>query len=167
MKKITFLAAACALSFSTFAGNGSNEHGEKYCAKLKNGKLLVMHEGTEVTSDITLNNGTKISKDGTVWKKDGAKMVLKEGECVDIEGEVMDKSIMNDKPSNDKMNDNSNKSKMNDKSSNDKMNKNSTNKMNGNSQNGTYNNSGEKKTNNSNTNGNSNDNTIDHSNDKY
>lgn len=97
MKTLTFLIAACTLTYSAVAGNPTNDHSDKYCAKTKNGKLTIMHEGKELTSETTLSNGTRVSMDGTVTKADGSTMMLKEGECLDLEGKVMDKSTK-DKP---------------------------------------------------------------------
>jgi hypothetical protein len=59
---------------------------EKYCAKLRDGKLVIMHEGSILTGDVTLKNGTQIKADGSIVKQDGGTIVLKEGECVDQNG---------------------------------------------------------------------------------
>jgi hypothetical protein len=89
MKKLTFLIATL-ISIYTFAGDGSNtEHGSKYCAKMKDGKLVVMHNDKTLTSDATLDNGTTIKTDGTILKKDGSTVMLKAGECANMEGKVM------------------------------------------------------------------------------
>ncbi len=57
-----------------------------YCAKLRDGKLVIMHEGAVVTGDVTLENGTQIKTDGSVVKPDGETVVLKDGECIDKKG---------------------------------------------------------------------------------
>jgi hypothetical protein len=59
---------------------------ERYCAKLRDGKLVVMHEGSVLTGDVTLKNGTQIKIDGSIVKQDGGTIVLKDGECVDKNG---------------------------------------------------------------------------------
>jgi|GEM_PF-1446747 len=61
---------------------------DKYCAKLRDGRLIVLHQGQEVTAEVTLENGTVIKPDGTVIKKDGTRVVLRDGECVSVEGEI-------------------------------------------------------------------------------
>jgi hypothetical protein len=108
MKK-TILSIAAALFFlGAVAGTGGPKgNGDKYCAKMKDGKMQVMHDGNTITSDVTLSNGTKIMMDGTVMKSDGTKMKLKEGECVDKNGmsSMDDKKGMNkDKDMNNKDN---------------------------------------------------------------
>jgi len=93
MKTIGFLWVTCLISFSVISGNGgsaADEHGNKYCAKMKNGKWMMMHEDEEMRADVTLNNGTMIKADGTVIKKDGTRMMLKEGQCVDRDGNMVD-----------------------------------------------------------------------------
>lgn len=64
---------------------------DKYCAKLKDGKVMVVHEGSPIAADITLTNGTTIKSDGTVINKDGTSFTLKEGECVDKNGAMPSK----------------------------------------------------------------------------
>ncbi len=45
-----------------------------------------MHEGSPLTTEVTLSNGTKIEVDGTIIKSDGNKEMLEEGECIDKDG---------------------------------------------------------------------------------
>ena len=92
MKTLFLLITTTLFSISAMAGNGpvsSNKHPNKYCAKLKDGKLMVMHEGKAIVAEVTLANGTKIQSDGTIVKKDGSVVILKEGECIDHEGKIM------------------------------------------------------------------------------
>lgn len=60
--------------------------GGDYCAKPQEGKMVVMHDGTAMDADITLNNGTQIKTDGTVIMKDGSQMMLEENECINKDG---------------------------------------------------------------------------------
>src|SRR3954471_2410505 len=97
MKKLIFLTTACIFAFNTSL-KSLDDTGKKYCAKKKDGKITVMHEGSALKSDATLDNGTMVKTDGTVIKKDGSKVMLKEGECVNMEGKiVMEKSKNMDK----------------------------------------------------------------------
>ena len=93
MKTILFLIAASLFSINAIAGHDTNlskAHPNKYCAKMKDGKFTIMHEGNAIMSDVTLTNGTIIKMDGTIIKKDGTKTILKQGECIDNEGKIME-----------------------------------------------------------------------------
>ncbi|MES1249083.1 MAG: DUF6799 domain-containing protein, partial [Chitinophaga rupis] len=48
---------------------------------------------TEVTDDVTLDSGTVVSKDGTVKTKDGKTVMLKEGDCVWMDGKITHKDM--------------------------------------------------------------------------
>jgi len=93
MKKIILLLAVMLISIGVIAWMDepwNKDLNNKYCAKMKDGLLRVMHDGEEITVDVTLANGTQIKPDGTVVKKDGTRYLLKEGECVDLEGRIED-----------------------------------------------------------------------------
>jgi hypothetical protein len=64
----------------------------KYCAMLKDGKMMLMKENETVTSDITLKDGSIMTKDGTVMRKNGTKVMLQNGECIDEQGQVLSKN---------------------------------------------------------------------------
>jgi hypothetical protein len=110
MKTLILIATAGLLAFNLQAGEGKvhtdasakTVHGDKYCAKMKDGKLTVMHEGNVLAADASLSNGGTVRTDGTIVKKDGSTVTLKEGECVDKDGKIMketkkEKSKMPDK----------------------------------------------------------------------
>jgi hypothetical protein len=90
MKKIAMLIAASILSFNIIAGNDNPERGDKYCAKMKAGKIVMMHSGIELTKSVTLTNGTTIKPDGTIMKKDGTTWMLKNEECVNTDGKAIE-----------------------------------------------------------------------------
>src|SRR5437016_5965600 len=50
-----------------------------YCAALLDGKMVMRFDGKVLTADVTLPNGTKITTDGTI-------ITLRNGECVDKNG---------------------------------------------------------------------------------
>src|SRR6185295_7409417 len=93
IKKIIALIACFIFAFNVMAQDTGSmkqkEHSEKYCAKVKDGNLMVMQNKAELTIDVTLENGTIVKTDGTVIKKDGSKMVLKDGECLDHNGNLL------------------------------------------------------------------------------
>ena len=69
-----------------------------------NGKMshCIKTAGDPMTKDVTLKNGTKVSTTGEVTMKDGKKMMLKEGQCVDMEGKVSQFSEHDKMPMGDK-----------------------------------------------------------------
>ena len=98
MKKLIGIIGACAFSIAVMAGGGEKGKAANYCAEMKNGKLIIKHDGAEVKADVRLSNGTWVKTDGTVIAKDGTRTVLKSGQCVDLDGKVMDtnKDMPND-----------------------------------------------------------------------
>ena len=63
----------------------------KYCAMLKDGKMMLLKENEAVVSDITLKDGSIMTKDGTVMRKNGTKILLQNGDCIDEQGKVLSK----------------------------------------------------------------------------
>ena len=55
------------------------------------GKLIVMKEGkaSTLTEDMTLANGTMIRRDGSIKMKDGTTSMLKNGDHMDMDGNIM------------------------------------------------------------------------------
>jgi hypothetical protein len=95
MKRFIMVVTALTLATASVAGHDDGKkrkkkNPDKYCAQLKDGVIKVMHDGQELTADITLENGTQIRTDGTVVKKDGSVSVLKEGQCMDVNGQADD-----------------------------------------------------------------------------
>lgn len=62
----------------------------KYCAKWMDGLVTVSQDGKLIAQTLTLNNGTQISTTGTITKKDGSIFALKEGDCMNKEGELIE-----------------------------------------------------------------------------
>lgn len=58
-----------------------------------NGKMMKMKNGqsTILDQEMTMSNGTKIASDGTYITKDGTKMTLKEGQRMDMAGNMIPK----------------------------------------------------------------------------
>ena len=60
-----------------------------YCATVIDGKMILMDQNQKpVLSEVTLKNGTKITTDAIVIHKDGSKIPLKNGECVNANGNI-------------------------------------------------------------------------------
>jgi hypothetical protein len=99
MKTIIFLAATCIFSNHLIAGEDNpiyKKYPDKYCTTMKDNKIMVMHQGNEMMEDETLTNGCKIKPDGTLIKKDGSKMMLKDGICIDKDGKMMEDKMKSD-----------------------------------------------------------------------
>ena len=113
MKKlIQSLAFAC-LSLCVITSYGADQtpaekEAEKKAEKaaelnhiaLKDGKLWVMKDGqtTELTETVTLNDGTRVMKDGSyIEQGKTATKMLKQGEAITWEGKVTDhEKVMKD-----------------------------------------------------------------------
>jgi hypothetical protein len=96
MKKLIGLIIVCILTLNAIAQDNESmkmqkpqETSAKYCAMLKDGKIKMMQDTRDLVADVTLSNGVKIKTDGTVIKSDGTQITLKNGECVDNNGTVM------------------------------------------------------------------------------
>jgi hypothetical protein len=70
----------------------TNEPGQ-YCARMRDGKMVVLFEGKEISGDVFLKNGSTIKPDGTVITKDGVRFSLKEGQCIDQNGSVIGETM--------------------------------------------------------------------------
>lgn len=57
---------------------------------MKGGKMIMVKNGKDaiMDKDMTLSNGTKVRKDGTVEMKNGKNLHLQEGEMMDMDGEM-------------------------------------------------------------------------------
>lgn len=61
------------------------------CCMLKKGKVSCTRNGmaSSMDSTYTFKNGTRIMANGTIKTKEGKTKKLKEGECVDMDGNVI------------------------------------------------------------------------------
>jgi hypothetical protein len=66
-----------------------NPSKNKYCVEIKDGKLVVMQEDKIIMEEVTLGNGSRITPEANLIQKDGTAVVLKAGECVDIDGSII------------------------------------------------------------------------------
>jgi hypothetical protein len=80
------------LSENDITGSKSNgvEHkiqtDSVFCAKLRDGVIVVSFDEQEVHHDIVLANGMRIFQDGTVMLNNGRSFVMMDGECIDEDG---------------------------------------------------------------------------------
>jgi hypothetical protein len=73
---------------------------------MKGGKVWVIKDGktTAMDKDMDMPNGNKVMMDGTVMMKDGSKMTMKEGDHMNMNGDMMKMPAkkMDDKKMDDK-----------------------------------------------------------------
>lgn len=81
MKRLFLVSAILCFSLITFG-----QRNGQYCAKMKDGILVMVSEQKEITQEIILANGTIIKPDGNIIRKDGTSIILEDEECVDSEG---------------------------------------------------------------------------------
>lgn len=72
--------------------NNSNDKSNVDGIVFENGKLMKVKNGQKTIlqdNDMTMSNGTKLTSDGTYTKKDGSKLTFKEGEHMDMSGNML------------------------------------------------------------------------------
>src|SRR5438128_6980118 len=94
MKKLMILAFAFVCTAGAVSAQDSmshkmhkmGDHKMKDCVMMHDGKVMVMKDGqhSELTDDLTLSNGTTVTKDGTVKTSDGKTTMLKDGDYVEM-----------------------------------------------------------------------------------
>jgi uncharacterized protein DUF6799 len=92
---ICFLAGLVSARQKNFQNDKKNDI--CYCALLKSGKMTLMADGKQLYANVKLDKGIKITIDGTVIYPNGDRVVLKNGECVNQEGNIVDFSNPKDK----------------------------------------------------------------------
>ena len=105
MNKLILVCAALAFSFASFAQSDTTKkkmdhdkminHDQMDMSKvdgcmMMDGKMMMIKDGkmSDMTKPMTMGNGTKMMVDGTCVKKDGSKMKMKEGDHMDMSGNV-------------------------------------------------------------------------------
>jgi thiol-disulfide isomerase/thioredoxin len=66
---------------------------------MQQGQMMTEWEGGDMMKmehDVMLKDGTKIMMDGTEVKKDGTKMMLKDGQRIEVKGQLDAEGMMND-----------------------------------------------------------------------
>jgi len=61
------------------------------------GKMMVINDDktTPMEKEMTMQNGTKCTTSGVCTMKDGTKMQMKDGDCMDMSGKMDKCSVMN------------------------------------------------------------------------
>ncbi len=104
MKKVFFVLTAIALSSASYAQTDTTmnkmdhdkmNHHQMDMSKtdgcmMMGGKMMMIKNGkmTAMKKQMKMSNGTKCMVDGMCLKKDGTKMKMKEGDHMDMEGNM-------------------------------------------------------------------------------
>lgn len=96
MKKHIAFMISCFLSMNVIAQDIKQESKkqdpvekiEKYCAMLKDGRMVLMQDNMPVSAEVSLNDGSKVTTTGIVIRKNGTVVVLNDGDCIDKEGNI-------------------------------------------------------------------------------
>ncbi len=103
MKSAIILMTICIFSLNALSQikdtteNYQKEKNEKYCAVLKDGVMVLMKDGVSRTVAATLRDGSKVTIDGNVLRSDGINITLKNGECIDMNGNIENMIVNNPK----------------------------------------------------------------------
>ena len=91
------LTTFCVLTMSGFAQEkkmdskmGKMDHKMKDCVMMKDGKMMVTKGGKtmEMDKSMTMSNGSTVMPDGSVKMKNGTTKMLKDGDCVYMNGKM-------------------------------------------------------------------------------
>lgn len=59
-----------------------------FCGKLKGNRLVVVQESKVITKDVNLDNGVTIKRDGSVFRNKEKMFKLKDGDCINSNGDM-------------------------------------------------------------------------------
>ena len=67
----------------------------KDCCMMKGGKMMVMKDGVfmPMEKEMTMKNGTVCMTNGECTMKDGSKMIMKNGDCMDMSGKMCNDKV--------------------------------------------------------------------------
>ena len=93
MKYRTVTLAVVGLFLSVSFLASSVVAAEKNGIMMKDGRMMMMHDGKEISGmdrETTLSNGTKVMMKGKLITKDGKAMQMQEGQMVMMDGKMME-----------------------------------------------------------------------------
>ncbi len=104
MKKIILVSSAFLFSVASFAQSDTTDRQLKMDTiknqtrhdshpdgvMMMNSKMMLVKSGemTILEKEVTMTDGTKVMIDGTILRKDNTKMMLKEGQHIDMSGKI-------------------------------------------------------------------------------
>ena len=75
---------------NSYAQAKHKHHAMKDCCMMKDGKMMYMKNGKTMVmeKDMVMKNGTTCMTNGECVMKNGEKMMMKEGDCMDMNGKM-------------------------------------------------------------------------------
>lgn len=92
IRSLFLILSGCGLFLGLVSVNNTDSSIDvinKYCAIMRSGKVEVIHQGKSIVNEVILANGTTVKPDGRVFMASGKIKRLKDGECVDKEGNIV------------------------------------------------------------------------------
>jgi|ERR1043165_3211878 hypothetical protein len=94
MKKLCFLTVSVIVMLLANAQQDTMKHKRpvqpvpdgRYCVTLEAGKPQMTMNGKPLKAEVELKNGSRITPEGTVVRKDGTIQMIKPGSCVNTDG---------------------------------------------------------------------------------
>ena len=99
MKQLLIVFTATALSFGSIAQTQTSKMNLNLSKKdgvvMMGGKMMMVKDGkvSSLRKQMTLGNGTTVMTDGICTKKDGTKMIMNEGDQMDMAGNMHLKKV--------------------------------------------------------------------------
>jgi len=86
----------CFAAYSSSAQTKMDHSKMKDCCMMHDGKMMVIKDGKTMPMEknMTMENGTTCMTNGQCTLKDGTKMQMKEGQCMDMNGKLDQCSMM-------------------------------------------------------------------------
>lgn len=100
MKQLLIVFIATALSFGSMAQTQTSKMNLNLSKKdgvvMMGGKMMMVKDGkvSSLRKQMTLGNGTTVMTDGLCTKKDGTKMIMNEGDHLDMAGNIHLKKVL-------------------------------------------------------------------------
>jgi hypothetical protein len=85
MKRILLFVTLIS-SLSVAAGNPDSS---SYCAELRDGIMVLTQDGRKISTMVQLADGTQITTDCVIVKRDGTRQPMQDGQCISENGNMV------------------------------------------------------------------------------
>lgn len=92
---IAIIALSCVIFTGSLAQESPKDYsnmtkpGVMFCGMQKGNRLVVVQENKVITKDVILDNGLTIKRDGSVFKNKEKMFKLKDGDCINSNGDMV------------------------------------------------------------------------------